>query len=330
MEIAENYKPKKHGSKWTADDNRYLLELWYDKTSIADIAETLERTEFSVICQLPWKAEVKLSRILSELDNKEIEQKTISLYISDYPDLVDVEVDKSKIKKAQKEREKKRSERDAKISSLLKKVEFDHVTRDKSGLEELVIKVFSAIGVNSPSLLEIKERLVWIHALSLLFPALEYDILYTVYSRDGHRKKTYRSASLELDMPEHQVAVLCRNAVNRLILLLSVLGDKRENFTDWISMNKFTYANMTNNSPSLIFPEVTLKYDKIPTKLNLIDNYELSNTEITTLHKANIFCIGNLLEYEYEDLRFELRLDSAIARKVFAIKESYKMEGTNA
>ena len=47
-------------------------------------------------------------------------------------------------------------------------------------------------------------------------------------------------------------------------------------------------------------------------------------------HKANIFCIGNLLEYEYEDLRFELRLDSAIARKVFAIKESFKMEGTNA
>ena len=103
MEIADNFKRMKHGSKWTADDNRYLLELWYDKTSISDIAETLERTEFSIICQLPWKAEVKLSRILSELENKEIEQKTISLYVSDYPEPVDIEIDKSKIKKAQKE-----------------------------------------------------------------------------------------------------------------------------------------------------------------------------------------------------------------------------------
>ena len=330
MEIADNFKRQKHGSKWTADDNRYLLELWYDKTSISDIAETLERTEFSIICQLPWKVEVKLSRILSELENKEIKQKTISLYVSDYPELVDIEIDQSKIKKAQKEREKKRNERNEKIASLLKKVDFEHVTRDRAGLEELVVKVFSSINLNFPSLSEIKERLVWIHALSLLFPPLEYDILYTVYSRDGDRKKTYKSASLELDMPEYQVADLCRNAVNRLIMLLSVLGGDRSNFTDWISINKFTYANMTNNSPSLIFPEVTLKYDKIPKHLNLIDNYELSNTEINTLHKANVFCVGNLLEYEYEDLRFELRLDSAIARKVFAIKESFKMEDQNA
>ena len=77
MEIADNFKRMKHGSKWTADDNRYLLELWYDKTSISDIAETLERTEFSIICQLPWKAEVNLSRILSQLESKEIEQKTM-------------------------------------------------------------------------------------------------------------------------------------------------------------------------------------------------------------------------------------------------------------
>ena len=113
-------------------------------------------------------------------------------------------------------------------------------------------------------------------------------------------------------------------------MLLTVLGEDRSNFTEWISMNKFTYANMTNNSPSLIFPEVNLKYDKIPKELNLIDNYELSNNEINTLHKANVFCIGNLLEYEYEDLRFELKLDSAIARKVFAIKESFRQEDTNA
>ena len=66
----EKSKIRKHGSRWTADENKYLLELWYENRSIADIAETLERTEFAIICQLPWKAEVKLSRVLSEISDK--------------------------------------------------------------------------------------------------------------------------------------------------------------------------------------------------------------------------------------------------------------------
>ena len=38
-------------------------------------------------------------------------------------------------------------------------------------------------------------------------------------------EKKPTSASIELDMAEHQIALLCRNAVNRLIMLLSVLGN---------------------------------------------------------------------------------------------------------
>ena len=63
------YKPIKHGSRWTADDYRHLSELWYEGYDISDIAETLERTEFSIICQLPWKFEVKLSKILGQIED---------------------------------------------------------------------------------------------------------------------------------------------------------------------------------------------------------------------------------------------------------------------
>ena len=56
-------KPLKHGSRWTADDYRHLKELWYEGYSIEDIADTLERTTFSIICQLPWKINVKLSKL---------------------------------------------------------------------------------------------------------------------------------------------------------------------------------------------------------------------------------------------------------------------------
>ena len=96
----EKSKIRKHGSRWTADENKYLLELWYENESIADIAETLERTEFAIICQLPWKAEVKLSRVLSEIsDKKQLVEQVKTLYLSDYPELVDIEVDKKEYRK---------------------------------------------------------------------------------------------------------------------------------------------------------------------------------------------------------------------------------------
>lgn len=272
---------------------------------------------------MPWKAKVKLSEILSKLEQTSLKYRVISLYLVDYPELVDIEVDEDKITKAQKIREEKREERNQKISNLLREVEISHLTTEKSGLEDLVIKVFSTVSSKSLSLLKLKERLVWIHGLSLLFPIIEYDVLFSVYPQDGSRKKAYQKVADELEMPKHQVAKVCRNAVNRLVMMVSLLGDNRENFTPWINMNKYTYANMTLENPKLVFPELTLNYDNIPNSLSLVDDFELTNPDITNLHNANIFCMGNLLEYEYEDLRFELKLDAGVARKVFSIKESY-------
>lgn len=256
--------------------------------------------------------------------------KAKTLYFSDYPDLVDIEVDEKIIIKARKERSLERAKRNKKIDNLLKELEIKHLTTEKSGLEELVIKIFKTVSIRNLSLLEIKERLVWICALALMFPDTEYDVLFTVYPDSGAPRKKYKIVAEELEIPKHQVEKLARNAVNRLIMMVSMLGDNIENYVSWISINKFTYANMTLENPKLTFPEIELKYEKIPQKLQTIDNYDLSNSDIKTLNNANIFCLGNLLEYEYEDLRFELKLEPSVAQKVFSIKESFTRGAKNA
>ena len=159
----------------------------------------------------------------------------------------------------------------------------------------------------------------------MLFPIIEYEVLFSVYPEDGSKKKTYQQVANELDIPKHQVASLCRTAIKRLIMMVSTIGDNREQYTPWISMNKFTYANMTLDNPKIVFPEVTLNYEKIPNTLHLVDDFEISNQEIKTLHSADIFCLGNLLNYEYEDLRFELMLELLSCKEsIFNKRNSYE------
>lgn len=322
--MSEKFNKNRQGYRWSADENKYLLELWYDQEPISEIADTLDRSEFDIICQLPWKAEVTLSRILSEIiENKPLVEQVKTFYLADYPNLVDIDVDEKQFIQAQKKREKERALKREKVSNLIREIEIKDISSAKSGLEELVVKVFSTLNMKTLSLLEIKERLVWIQGLALLFPIVEYDVLFSVYPVDGSKKKTYKQVSNELDIPKHQVATFTRNALKRLIMMISLLGEDRSKYTPWIGMNKFTYANMTLDNPKIVFPEVNLNYENIPKILNLVDDFEISNQEVKTLHDANIFCLGNLLDYEYEDLRFELMLDSAVARKVYSIKESY-------
>ena len=137
------YKPIKHGSRWTADDYRHLSELWYEGYDISDIAETLERTEFSIICQLPWKFEVKLSKILGQIEDKQSTNKTIALYSADYPQLIDIEIDNEQLQKARKQREKERNLKYENIKKLLDNIDAIYSKVPLSGLEELVLKVFS-------------------------------------------------------------------------------------------------------------------------------------------------------------------------------------------
>ena len=81
-----------------------------------------------------------------------------------------------------------------------------------------------------------------------------------------------------------------------------------------------------------IYDQALYKKIMIEIKKFSFDNTKLMQSAHNIRH--NVFVIGQKcpveLEYEYEDLRFELKLDSAIARKVFAIKESFRQEDTNA
>ena len=63
--------------------------------------------------------------------------------MSDYPELVDIEVDK-KIQ-AQNDRQKERAQKRKKNKKFIREIEIKDMSSEKSGLEELVTKVFSAI-----------------------------------------------------------------------------------------------------------------------------------------------------------------------------------------
>ncbi len=83
--MSEKFNKDRQGYRWSADENKYLLELWYDHEPISEIADTLDRSEFDIICQLTWKAEVTLSRILSEIiENKPLVEQVKTFYLADY------------------------------------------------------------------------------------------------------------------------------------------------------------------------------------------------------------------------------------------------------
>lgn len=316
----------KYSGRWSSDDYRHLKELWFEGYCIEEIAETLEKTTFSIICQIPWKLNVKLSNILSKIEEKEIINKTIEIYSTDYPELTDIEIDTKIIESARKQREKERNMKFKKIEKLLDSIEFLYSSQVKSGLEELVLKVFNQFDFVSINSKQFKERLIWIAALSLLFTDFEYEVLYTVYPNEGGKKLTYDEATKKLEVPKHQVERACRGAVRRLIMMVDLLSDNSKRYNKWIKLDKLTYANLLDNNEPLKFPTVELRYDMLPTSLTLIESFEFNKTEISKLQNANIFCIGNLSEYEYQDFRFNLGLDANISRKLVMLKEAYLEE----
>ena len=312
--------------KWTADDYKDLLELREQNVPILEIAEVLEKSPFSIISQLPWKTSTKLSEVLSELEDLTLQNKVINFYISDYEDLVDVEVDIKQVKFVQEKRARERKKRDDKIHELLQDLDIRFTTKEESGLEELVIKVFNAISPRSLSIKEIKERLVWIVGLSSLFSMDEYEILFSYYPDDGSRKKTYQNVSNTFDLPSSYISSSCRTSVSRLMVMVQMLGDDRENYSSWIKLDKLSYANMNTSMERITFPKIKIDYENLPEGLLLIEELNLNKTEIAKLHKANIFCVGNLEEFDYSDLRFEVGLESNLARKIYEIKEQHFKE----
>ncbi len=325
MKISNEVRPKKHGARWTADDSRYLTELWYDQTSIEDIADTLERTQFAIVCQLAWRVSAKLSTLLSQIDDEELTNRTKGLYITDYPELVDVEVDQSVIKNELAERERARTRRNVKLQDLIKGIDIKSKDKDQTGLEELVILVFNSISHRSLSIKELKERIVWIVGIASLFSDLEYEALFGVYSDKGP-KKTYKQVSEELDIKKYIVEHATRTSVRRIMNMLEFLKDDINNYSSWIQIDSLTYANIEDTNAPIKFPKVQLDFENVPRELFMVEDFELTKTEVEKLHKANIFCVYNLTNYTYPDLRLSLKLESDIARKIMDKTEILLLE----
>ena len=108
--------------------------------------------------------------------------------------------------------------------------------------------------------------------------------------------------------------------------MLEFLKDDINNYSSWIQIDSLTYANIEDTSAPVKFPKVQLDFENVPRELFMIEDFELTKTEVEKLHKANIFCISNLTNYTYQDLRLTLKLESDIARKIMEKTESVLLE----
>ena len=75
--MAEDNKPKRHGSRWTAI--RIDIFSTSGMRMSKDIAETLDRTEFAIICQLHGRLSYAVKIISETSDNKLLTEKATTL-----------------------------------------------------------------------------------------------------------------------------------------------------------------------------------------------------------------------------------------------------------
>ena len=76
--------------RWNSSDFENLLELWEEKLSIEEIANTLEKSPFSTVKTLAWKTEAVLSEIIEKTTSEDNLSLIKQIYVSDYPNLVNL------------------------------------------------------------------------------------------------------------------------------------------------------------------------------------------------------------------------------------------------
>src|SRR5210317_548436 len=81
--------------RWKSSDYKNLIELWEEEISLEEIASTLEKSLLSTIKKIAWKTGAKISEVTKRFENKEYLSQIIQVYVSDYPQLVDIEVDQN-------------------------------------------------------------------------------------------------------------------------------------------------------------------------------------------------------------------------------------------
>tara|TARA_B100001121_G_scaffold271794_1_gene257928 strand:+ start:3402 stop:4616 length:1215 start_codon:yes stop_codon:yes gene_type:complete len=307
-------KPGKHGQKWTTDDRKYLDELWNENYLIEDIADVLERSHFSIVCQLVFRKQVNLSKILSQTSNDENIQRAVDFYVSERPQLVDVENDyvvasREKIKEAKSQ------------VSEDKKTDKAVIRNFSNNLQRMVYEI---LGYPEEDLSgrEIRNLLVFVKAIANLFPSEERDVFFTVNPQNGGEQKTFQEAALELDISEYKTKQLYGYALKKLQLLLPEADTELKNNT-WIQVDSHTKFQMFFNNTAFTVPQVLIDPMEFPPNLSTIEDLKLPESIQNKLKNKGIFTVSQLEGKRYPDLRFGYDLDEQTSQEVVVAVQYY-------
>lgn len=309
--------------RWSSADKKYLSMLWNEDLFIEEIAETLEKTPFSIIKNIAWKISPSLSQILEMTNNQSIRENILQVYICDYPDLVDIEIDETKKNQIQELSLLEKTERINKYLDLVSTSEDLDFPSEKTGLEFLIEKLFfEKEDISKINSKVIREHLIWLSALTQLFNELEYEVFFTVFPEDGQNKITYKEAANLTNIPQYKIAEITRTCMNKLLSWTKLMDKNSESFINWVKLSKEAAISLQFSNRNFDLPKVEVNFLKIPKILYPLEEFELTNSAVSDLNKANIFCIGDLQNISYEELRLEHGIRSDIAAKIYNIYES--------
>ena len=319
----DNLDEYKAFDRWSTEDNKYLTELWNEDSPIDEIAEILEKTTFSTVKNIAWKISPNLSQTLGMTNNQSTKDKILQIYICDYPELIDIEIDEIKRGQIQK---LTLLEKEARINRYLEIVatsEDLNFVHERTGLEFLLEKLFfEKEDITNIDSKVIREHLIWLSALTQLFNEIEYEVFFTVFPEDGRNKITYKEAANLTDIPQYKIAEITRSCINKLVSWTRLMDKGSESFSNWVKLSKEAAISMNFSNRNFDLPEVSINFSKIPKILYPLEEFELTNTAISDLNKANIYCIGDLQNITYEELRLEHGIRGDIAAKMYNIFEA--------
>jgi hypothetical protein len=300
-------RPSKHGQKWTTDDRNYLDELWNENYLIEDIADVLERSHFSVVCQLAYRKQVNLSKVLAQTNNEENIQRAVDFYVSEKSQLVDIENDyvlasKAKIK-------------EAKAQIIDEDKPERTITRNFSN--NLQRMVYEILGYPDKDISgkEIRNLLVFIKAITNLFPSEEREVFFTVNPQNGDEQKTFQEASLELDLSEYKTKQLYGYALKKLQLLLPNANIELKN-NPWIQIDSQSKFQMFFNNTAFTVPQVLIDPMGFPSNLSTVEDLKLPESIQNKLKNKGIFIVSQLEGKRYPELRFGYDLDEQTSQEV--------------
>ena len=261
----DNLDEYKAFDRWSTEDSKYLTELWNENSQIDEIAEILEKTIFSTIKNIAWKISPNLSQILRMTSNQPTKDKILQIFICDYPELIDIEIDEIKRGQIQKltllEKEA-RINRYLDIVSTSEDLNFAH---EKTGLEFLLEKLFfEKEDITNIDPKVIREHLIWLSALTQLFNEIEYEVFFTVFPEDGRNKITYKEAANLTDIPQYKIAEITRSCINKLVSWTRLMDKGSESFSNWVKLSKEAAISMNFSNRNFDLPEVNINFSKIP------------------------------------------------------------------